>query len=122
LREEGLSVSAIARRAGMDRKTVRKYLKAGLKAPSYGPRAPLLDPYRSYKDYYWPSLFKIYEHIAKRVLDQGFRVGDPYEDHMDKDHFATVPHMSPPSRGDVVPTHSVSKPTESISIPVVMEM
>jgi len=48
LREEGLSVSAIARRAGMDRKTVRKYLKAGLKAPSYGPRAPLLDPYRSY--------------------------------------------------------------------------
>jgi len=74
------------------------------------------------KDYYWPSLFKIYEHIAKRVLDQGFRVGDPYEDHMDKDHFATVPHMSPPSRGDVVPTHSVSKPTESISIPVVMEM
>ena len=51
LREEGLSISAIARRVGMDRKTVRKYLKAGLTAPSYGPRAPraqLLDPYRSY--------------------------------------------------------------------------
>ena len=40
LREEGLSIAAIARRVGMDRKTVRKYLKAGLAAPSYGPRAP----------------------------------------------------------------------------------
>ncbi len=51
LREEGLSISAIARRVGMDRKTVRKYLQVGLQAPSYGPRAPraqLLDPYRSY--------------------------------------------------------------------------
>ena len=51
LREEGLSISAIARRAGLDRKTVRKHLKAGLKGPSYGPRAPraqLLDPYREY--------------------------------------------------------------------------
>ncbi|WP_446831121.1 hypothetical protein [Candidatus Foliamicus sp.] len=32
----------------MNRKTVRKYLQVGLQAPSYGPRAQLLDPYRSY--------------------------------------------------------------------------
>ncbi len=51
LHQEGLSISAIARRTGLDRKTVRKYLKGGLKSPRYGPRAPrpqLLDPYRGY--------------------------------------------------------------------------
>jgi hypothetical protein len=51
LHQEGLSISAIARRTGLSRKTVRKYLQQGLKVPRYGPRAPrpqLLDPYRGY--------------------------------------------------------------------------
>lgn len=51
LRHKGLSISAIARRTGLDRKTVRKYLAQGLQAPRYGPRAPrpqVLDPYRAY--------------------------------------------------------------------------
>ena len=51
LRHQGLSISAIARRTGLDRKTVRKYLAQGLQGPRYGPRAPraqLLDPYRAY--------------------------------------------------------------------------
>lgn len=48
LHRSGLSVSAIARRLDLDRKTVRKYIARGLEAPSYGPRAPRpqkLDPY-----------------------------------------------------------------------------
>ena len=51
LHHQGLSVRAIARRLGLDRNTVRKYLRSGLQAPRYGPRAPmssLLDPYRAY--------------------------------------------------------------------------
>ncbi len=51
LHHQGLSISAIARQTGLDRKTVRKYLQRGLTAPRYGPRAPrpqLLDPYRAY--------------------------------------------------------------------------
>lgn len=40
LHREGLSVSAIARRAGVDRKTVRKYIASGARAPQYSPRAP----------------------------------------------------------------------------------
>jgi transposase len=48
---QGLSVSAIARRVGIDRKTVRKYIERGLEPPSYGPRKPRarrLEPFETY--------------------------------------------------------------------------
>ena len=51
LREQGLTVSEIARRMRVDRKTVRRYLQHGVEQPRYGPRAPRpqkLDPYRAY--------------------------------------------------------------------------
>ena len=51
LHRQGLSVSAIARRTGLDRKTVRKYVERGLEPPVYGPRQPrgtLLDPFSRY--------------------------------------------------------------------------
>ena len=51
LKREGLSISAIARRTGLDRKTVRKLLDRGLAAPAYSPREPrprLLEPYKDY--------------------------------------------------------------------------
>lgn len=44
LHRQGLSVQAIARHAGLDRKTVRKYLKRGLEPPAYGPRPPPARP------------------------------------------------------------------------------
>jgi transposase len=47
LHRQGLTVSAIARELGLDRKTVRKCIKRGLEAPVYGPRKPrqrLIDP------------------------------------------------------------------------------
>jgi len=40
LHRQGLSVSAIARASGADRKTVRKYIERGLETPVYGPRQP----------------------------------------------------------------------------------
>jgi len=40
LHRQGLGVSAIARRTGLDRKTVRKYIESGLEPPAYGPRQP----------------------------------------------------------------------------------
>jgi transposase len=40
LRRQGLSIPAIARKAGLDRKTVRRHLERGLEPPVYGPRAP----------------------------------------------------------------------------------
>lgn len=51
LHREGLTVSAIARRAGMDRKTVRKYIQAGVQVPKYKARPlrpHLLDPFAEY--------------------------------------------------------------------------
>ncbi len=51
LKEQGLSIKAIAQRTGMDRKTVRKYLKQGLSVPTYGPREPRPSKLDSYRDY-----------------------------------------------------------------------
>lgn len=51
LHKQGLSVSAIARQVGCERKTVRKYLERGLDMPVYGPRAPrdrLIAPYEGF--------------------------------------------------------------------------
>lgn len=51
LKKQGLSVTAIARKVGCDRKTVRKYLELGLEAPVYGPRQPrarIVEPYEHY--------------------------------------------------------------------------
>ncbi|MCG1018530.1 MULTISPECIES: IS21 family transposase [Burkholderiaceae] len=51
LHRQGLSISAIASRLGMDRKTVRKYINNGVQVPRYGPRAPrprVMDPFIDY--------------------------------------------------------------------------
>jgi transposase len=51
LHKQGLGISAIAERTGLDRKTVRKYIERGLQAPLYGPREPrprIIEPYEAY--------------------------------------------------------------------------
>jgi transposase len=51
LRAQGVSISAIARQLGLDRKTVRRHIEAGVHPPAYGPRPPrgsIIDPYREY--------------------------------------------------------------------------
>lgn len=51
LHRQGLKISAIAKRTGLDRKTVSKYLRWGIEPPVYGPRKPresILAPYQEY--------------------------------------------------------------------------
>jgi transposase len=51
LHSQGVSVSAIARQLGIDRKTVRTHIAKGLVAPTYTPRPPrerLIDPFTFY--------------------------------------------------------------------------
>src|SRR5215210_5052334 len=51
LHREGVPISDIARRTGLDRKTVRKYIARGLEPPVYTPRPPRplsIDGFASY--------------------------------------------------------------------------
>jgi ParB family chromosome partitioning protein len=54
LHRQGLSVSAISRTCGIDRKTIRKYIDRGLEAPAYSARAPrstVIDPFEVTPDF-----------------------------------------------------------------------
>ena len=68
LKRQGLSVSAIARKVGLDRKTVRRHLARGMEPPAYGPRPQRpcqLAPYEAYlreRIAVWPEL------TGKRLL------------------------------------------------------
>src|SRR6201989_3547973 len=51
LHRQGLSISAIARRVELDRKTVRRHIAQGLEPPSYGPRQPQVSQLRAFEPY-----------------------------------------------------------------------
>jgi transposase len=51
LHRQGVSISAIARRLELDRKTVRRYIAQGLEPPSYGPRARRVTLLRAFEPY-----------------------------------------------------------------------
>jgi transposase len=48
---EGLSKSATARKLGVNRSTIHRYLKSGKDSPRYEPRSPqpsVIDPFKDY--------------------------------------------------------------------------
>ena len=53
LHHEGVSVSEIARRLSMDRKTVRKYLRQAPRACARKPKRWRIDPFRAYLRERW---------------------------------------------------------------------
>jgi transposase len=79
LHRHGLSVSAIARELGIDRKTVRKYIGRGLEPPVYGPRQPrprLIDPYVGYlrdRVTAYPGLSG--RRLLREIRERGYRGG-----------------------------------------------
>ena len=79
LHRQGLSVSAIARESGLDRKTVRRYIERGLEPPRYGPRKPrprLLDPFAGYlreRVTDWPGLTGA--RLLRELRERGYTGG-----------------------------------------------
>jgi transposase len=51
LHRQGLSLSAIARQTGLDRKTVRGYIQRGLEPPAYRPRPPRTSKITAFQAY-----------------------------------------------------------------------
>lgn len=80
LHRQKLTVSAIARQVGIDRKTVRKYVERGLEPPAYGPRKPRprrLQPFEAYlreRVAAYPALTatRLFREICERGYDGGY--------------------------------------------------
>jgi transposase len=79
LHRQGLSVSAIARQIGLDRKTVRKYIDRGLEPPRYGPRKPrsrrleAYEPYLRQRVTVYPGLTGC--RLLREIREQGYAGG-----------------------------------------------
>ena len=76
---QGVGVSAIARRTGLDRKTVRKVIASGLEPPVYGPRPPRVTRLRPFEPYLRERLAAMPELTGRRLLRElnalGYRGG-----------------------------------------------
>ena len=76
LHKQGLSVSAIAQRTGLDRKTVRKYIERGAVAPQYSPRPPrptVIEPFEAFvreRVAAWPELTGT--RLLREIRQQGY--------------------------------------------------
>ena len=67
LHRQGAGISAIARRTGLDRKTVRKVIATGLEPPSYGPRQPKVTRLGPFERYLRERLAVVPELTGRRL-------------------------------------------------------
>ncbi len=79
LARQGLSVSAIARRTGHDRKTIKKYLERGMQAPAYTPRPPAPSPLAPHHAWLRERVARFPDlsgsRLWRELRDQGFTGG-----------------------------------------------
>ncbi len=76
LARQGLTVSAIARRTGHDRKTIRTYIARGLEPPAYKPREPAPSPLAPFEAFLRERVSRFPDLTGRRlwreVRDLGF--------------------------------------------------
>ncbi len=79
LKRQGLSITAIARKVGCDRKTVRRHLERGLEPPAYKPRAPVERIIAPFEAYLQDRVERFPDLSGKRLLreirDRGYAGG-----------------------------------------------
>jgi transposase len=68
LHRQGAGISAIARRTGLDRKTVRKVIATGLEPPAYGPRRAKVTQLQPFERYLRERLEIVPELTGRRLL------------------------------------------------------
>ena len=92
LHRQGVSVSAIARQVGLDRKTVQKYIERGLEPPLYGPRPPRASKLAPFLRYLRERL-AAFPQLTGRRLDEAtlLRIADAYE--RDTEWWKAVPPL-----------------------------
>jgi len=67
LHRQGAGISAIARRTGLDRKTVRKVISTGLEPPAYGPRQRKVTQLETFERYLRERLAVVPELTGRRL-------------------------------------------------------
>ncbi len=75
LHRQGAGVSAIARRTGLDRKTVRKVITSGLEPPAYGPRQAKVTQLQPFEQYLRERLGAVPELTGRRLHRELAAVG-----------------------------------------------
>ena len=75
LHQQGMSVSAIARRSGLHRRTVKKYLARGVEPPVYGPRLPRPTKLTKFERYLRERLVAFPELTRSRLLREIHELG-----------------------------------------------
>ncbi len=101
LKEQGLTISAISRETGLDRKTIRKYLQRGKSSPlqmkERKRRSSKLDAFESILQHYinkpenqWPPATVIYEELVKKGYDGSLSLVQKWIKQYKQIHFPKV--------------------------------
>jgi transposase len=116
MREQGMTLRAIAKAVGLGHKTVRRWLRAG-RAPTWRHAdrdRSILDPYREYLEARWAAGYRNGAGLWREIRERGFPgqsgpVRQWAARRRREDPPVSRPHPVKPSKGSATPTPSTRK-------------